>query len=157
MDGECSIGGRRPMVRSSFIRLYQTCSLLHHLGDVVYIEALGKRIVVLNSAEAAVDLLERRSAIYSDRDTTIMVHELCVLLVFKTSAHILISFSRRMNWGWILGNVSYGEQWRLERRILHELVHTNIVSRYDGVLLRSARNFLKVLSHGVDDVGKLVR
>lgn len=47
-----------------------------HPGDVIYLEALGQKIIVLNSIQAAEDLLERRSAIYSDRSGTVMVHEL---------------------------------------------------------------------------------
>jgi hypothetical protein len=36
-------------------------------GDIIFLNLLGLRIVVLNSAQAASDLLEKRSAIYSDR------------------------------------------------------------------------------------------
>ena len=36
-------------------------------SDIIFLELLGNNIVVLNSAEAASDLLEKRSAIYSDR------------------------------------------------------------------------------------------
>ncbi|KAG6875167.1 hypothetical protein C0993_010537, partial [Termitomyces sp. T159_Od127] len=36
-------------------------------GDVMYLEMFGKPIIVLNSVEAAIDLLEKRSANYSDR------------------------------------------------------------------------------------------
>ncbi len=36
-------------------------------GDVVYVEALGTSIVILGSDQAASDLFEKRSAIYSDR------------------------------------------------------------------------------------------
>lgn len=46
------------------------------IGDIIYLEALGQRIMVINSPEVANDLLERRSAIYSDRASTVMVHEL---------------------------------------------------------------------------------
>jgi hypothetical protein len=41
-------------------------------GDVVYIEALGQKIVVLGSAAAVTELMEQRGAIYSDRPTTPM-------------------------------------------------------------------------------------
>ena len=44
-------------------------------GDVVHISALGKHIIILNSVKAANDLLERRSAIYSDRPYLPMLHE----------------------------------------------------------------------------------
>ncbi|KAF9463048.1 cytochrome P450 [Collybia nuda] len=36
-------------------------------GDIIYLNILGRSIVVLNSARAAVDLLEKRSSNYSDR------------------------------------------------------------------------------------------
>jgi hypothetical protein len=42
------------------------------LGNVIYLHALGMPIVVLNSVEAAVDLLDKRSSIYSDRPRLVM-------------------------------------------------------------------------------------
>lgn len=36
-------------------------------GDVIHLQFLGRSVVVLNSVQAAVDLLEKRSANYSDR------------------------------------------------------------------------------------------
>ena len=36
-------------------------------GEMMYISALGKRVVIINSQRIAVDLLEKRSNIYSDR------------------------------------------------------------------------------------------
>lgn len=42
-------------------------------GDVVHLETLGQHIVVLNSATAAVDLLDHRSAIYSSRPVSPML------------------------------------------------------------------------------------
>ena len=37
------------------------------IGDVVYLSAFGTKVILLGSRQAAVDLLEKRSAIYSDR------------------------------------------------------------------------------------------
>lgn len=45
-------------------------------GDVVYAEALGQKILVLSSMEAVSDLLERRSALYSDRPSSCMLIDL---------------------------------------------------------------------------------
>ncbi|KDQ58238.1 hypothetical protein JAAARDRAFT_35051 [Jaapia argillacea MUCL 33604] len=45
-------------------------------GDVVYFTAGGKEVVVLNSAQVAVDLMEKRGAIYSDRDQHNMQKEI---------------------------------------------------------------------------------
>ena len=36
-------------------------------GDVVYTHVCGRDIVILNSADVALDLLEKRSSVYSDR------------------------------------------------------------------------------------------
>lgn len=36
-------------------------------SDVLHLRLSGRSIVILNSAKAAVELLEKRSAIYSDR------------------------------------------------------------------------------------------
>ena len=47
--------------------------LLLVVGDVMYLEVLGQPMVILGSHEAALDLLEKRSAIYSDRVPSVMV------------------------------------------------------------------------------------
>ena len=40
---------------------------IHLDSDIIYLELFGIPVVVLNSAKAAHDLLEKRSSIYSDR------------------------------------------------------------------------------------------
>jgi len=44
-------------------------------GDVTYANALGNHFIILNSTTAAVELLEQRSAIYSDRPYMPMAQE----------------------------------------------------------------------------------
>ena len=46
------------------------------IGDVVYLNALGKSVVVLNSQKAAADLLGRRARVYSDRPRFIVAAEI---------------------------------------------------------------------------------
>ena len=41
-------------------------------GDIVYLSVLGRRMVILGSYEAASELLDKRSAIYSDRPQPVM-------------------------------------------------------------------------------------
>lgn len=48
-------------------------------GDVMHISALGQSIVVLGSEKAAIDLLDKRSASYSDRPNFPM-HDLYVFV-----------------------------------------------------------------------------
>lgn len=66
---------RAPQPRSETCRADSLCTP----GDVIYLNALGQSIVVLNSQQAALDLLQRRAAIYSDRPQTVVVGELYVL------------------------------------------------------------------------------
>ena len=42
----------------------------------MYMSAFGKNILVINSIEAAHDLLEKQSSIYSDRERMVMVLDL---------------------------------------------------------------------------------
>lgn len=44
------------------------------LGDIVYLDVLGQPILLLGTHEAAIDLLDKRSALYSDRVHSPMVN-----------------------------------------------------------------------------------
>ncbi|KAF8509219.1 cytochrome P450 [Hysterangium stoloniferum] len=44
-------------------------------GDIAHMEVLGKHIVIINSVDVANDLLERRSAIYSDTPYMPILHD----------------------------------------------------------------------------------
>ena len=50
------------------------CSFLRQslAGDLIYLNAIGQPIVVINSQKAAVELLDRRAAIYSDRPRNVI-------------------------------------------------------------------------------------
>jgi hypothetical protein len=56
-------------------------------GDVVYVEALGQKIVILGTADAVSDLMERRGSIYSHRAGSEMISELCVVFLFLIQIH----------------------------------------------------------------------
>lgn len=62
-----------------------------------------------------------------------------------------------MKWGWTLAFINYGEQWRTERRMLHDVVHVNMVHQYRGIQLRSARKFLRQLQEDPSEIPELVR
>ena len=49
--------------------------LIHHSGELMYISVFGQGILVINSQRVAVDLLEKRSSIYSDRPRYISMSE----------------------------------------------------------------------------------
>ncbi|KNZ78681.1 O-methylsterigmatocystin oxidoreductase [Termitomyces sp. J132] len=77
-------------------------------GDVIYLEMLGRPMIVLNSVKAAVDLLDKRSANYSDRPS---------FPVFKS-----------MGWTETLTYTSYGKSFQKHRRLFKEhLKSTNVI------------------------------
>jgi hypothetical protein len=47
-------------------------------GDMVHLRVGGQDIILVYTHEAAFELMERRSSIYSDRPPLIMLNELCV-------------------------------------------------------------------------------
>ena len=47
-------------------------------GDIIYTRMLGQEIIILNSEEVAIDLLEKRSRKYSDRPVS-STADLCVM------------------------------------------------------------------------------
>lgn len=62
--------GPRCMVSRELLRfspLYRPHHPCFRLGDVIYLSILGRPVIVLNSAQAATDLLEKRGENYSDR------------------------------------------------------------------------------------------
>ena len=48
----------------------------HYVGSVCYLNIMGQSFVFLNTYEAAVDLLEKRGSIYSDRMQYVMATDL---------------------------------------------------------------------------------
>ena len=57
-------------------------------GDLIYLNAVGQPIVIINSPKVAVALLDRRTAIYSDRPRNIVVSDImCGGLLFAFSRY----------------------------------------------------------------------
>ncbi|EKM54607.1 uncharacterized protein PHACADRAFT_210407 [Phanerochaete carnosa HHB-10118-sp] len=74
--------------------------LAEKYGDVMYFDVFGKSLVVLSSQEAASDLLEKRSAVYSSRSSS-TVHEM-------------------IGWADMLTLLPYGEQFQKQRKFLQQ-------------------------------------
>jgi hypothetical protein len=55
---------------------FELSKFVFFTGEMVYLSIFGRNIVILNSAKAAVDLLHKRSSIYSDRPYMAMGGEL---------------------------------------------------------------------------------
>ncbi|KJA22222.1 hypothetical protein HYPSUDRAFT_202249 [Hypholoma sublateritium FD-334 SS-4] len=105
--------------------------------DILYLNVAGTRIIVLDTIEAATDLLEKRSVIYSGRTRLIMCNEL-------------------MGWDFAFGFMNYGETWRHRRRIVSEQFNTVAVQQFYPKLLTATRGLLKdMLQNSNDVIGNL--
>jgi len=88
-------------------------------GDVVYLNAAGQPIIVLNTQKVAADLLDRRAGIYSDRPRNIVAAQiLCggLAMVFQ----------------------NYGTLWRKMRKAAHEGLSRTIVESFKTPQLNEA-------------------
>ncbi|EJD50523.1 cytochrome P450 [Auricularia subglabra TFB-10046 SS5] len=86
-------------------------------------ECMWTHIIVLNSLEAAMDLLDKRGEIYSDRPQTTMLHKLA----------------------WSPGLMPYGECWRAHRRVLHHFLNEGAAKKYRDMQLRNSRVLMQSL------------
>ncbi|KAI0029065.1 cytochrome P450 [Vararia minispora EC-137] len=93
-------------------------------GDLVHLNVLGQHIIVINSYRAAVEMLDRKGSIYSDRPTFVMGSELCGYT--KT-----------------LPLTPYGQRTRTMRRLMHKFMGTGgVVQRFDDVLQEEVQRLM---------------
>ena len=86
-NGSSSRSGIRNTVTSSPILVIQYMNLSLP-GDLIYLNAAGQPIVIINSPKVAMALLDRRTAIYSDRPRNIIVSDImCGGLLFAFSRY----------------------------------------------------------------------
>ncbi|KAI0295686.1 cytochrome P450 [Russula brevipes] len=109
-------------------------------GDVVYLHLFGQGLIFLNSPAAVIELMERRSKIYSDRAPLVMVTELC-------GAGHMAAFTR------------YGEEFRRQRRLMAHGLAQATIPRYHPLITMSTRPLLRSLlaSSGGDFVPAIRR
>ena len=62
--------------------------MIIYVGDVVHLKPLGQHIIILGSAKAAFDLLDKRSNIYSDRPKSLVIE-----LYARVSCHGINQFT----------------------------------------------------------------
>ncbi|KAK0469561.1 cytochrome P450 [Desarmillaria tabescens] len=106
-------------------------------GDVLYLDTPGNPTVVLNSAQAAEDLLEKRSGNYSDRPDFTMIH--------------------LVGWGIDMGFMRYSDWWRMHRRIFHQYFQPRAIPAYYPVQMRSSAVLLQQLLKSPDPFALHVR
>ncbi|KAF7330077.1 Cytochrome P450 [Mycena kentingensis (nom. inval.)] len=96
-------------------------------SDILHLSVAGKSIIVLSSAAAAHELLEKRSGMYSDRPRMPMVRELM---------------------GWeehSLGLMGYGPRWLLHRKVLQTAFNKGAIPTYNPSLSSLTERLLRDL------------
>ena len=129
------------------------------LGEVFHMTLFGQSIVVLDSYEAANELLEKRSANYSDRPESTMT-KLCALNSIRFNPMMLTRGHRTGYADWVLVLMQYGQQWREHRRAIHRSFHPEVVSQYNHVQEEVTRALLRDLLESpeafIDHLGRYV-
>ncbi|KAI0644245.1 cytochrome P450 [Trametes meyenii] len=106
-------------------------------GDIMYLELLTQPAVILSSYNAAVDLLEKRSANYSDRARSIMAD--------------LTGYS-----DWVSVLMPYGRKWRWHRRAILQSFHPEALERAKPILMETTRDLLRDLLGSPQDFSQHV-
>lgn len=101
-------------------------------GDFIYIYVFGNPILVLNSAKAVSDLLEKRGSIYSSRPTRTMVVEL-------------------IGWDWLFSAMPYGDRWKRHRNLFHTYFKPSDTSVYHDIQVKETHTLLRNLLSSPQD------
>ncbi|KAI0662177.1 CyP450 monooxygenase [Cubamyces menziesii] len=94
-------------------------------GDILSLQMLGQRVMIIGSAKVAFELLEKRSANYSDRPVSPMID--------------------LIGWEWDFGFMPYGQTWRRHRRLFWQHFHPGVVSKYHTIQREASCRFLQKL------------
>ena len=116
-----------------------------------------KHTIILNSYEDNVELLEKRSAIYSDRPRNPMM-QLSVLSCWSWSklAHSLLRHSMRLT-TFSTGLLRYGPDWRAHRRIFQRFFKPEAMFKFRQVRVRKNIEFLYSLLDSPQDFAAHIR
>ncbi|KAG8744096.1 hypothetical protein FRC10_010777 [Ceratobasidium sp. 414] len=107
-------------------------------SDVLYVPVPGDNLVIINSHEAAVELLERRSAVYSDRPRLVMAGDL-------------------VGWDQLLGLIPYGNKVKRIRRLLHDGMSLKAMQSWQPLQEQEALRFIQRLLYTPQDLVAHIR
>ncbi|KLO13425.1 cytochrome P450 [Schizopora paradoxa] len=79
-------------------------------GDLVYVENMGKPLLIINSYEACIELLNKKSRIYSSRPAPVMAY--------------------LEGWGWLVSLTPFGDKLRKQRGYLHRFFQSSETLNY---------------------------
>ncbi|TFK25351.1 cytochrome P450 [Coprinopsis marcescibilis] len=127
------IGNLKDMPTSlEWERYHEWCK--EYNTDILHLRVANTTLIVLDTAEAANDLLEKRSSLYSGRARLPMVNEL-------------------MGWTFNFGFMNYGDYWRKHRRIFHQSFHPAAARQFHPHISKATR---KMLNRFLEDPGDMM-
>ncbi|KAK0469478.1 cytochrome P450 [Desarmillaria tabescens] len=106
-------------------------------GDVLYLNTPGNPTIILNSAQVATELLEKRSALYSDRPDMQML--------------------RLSGWDFALSIMRYSDRWRVHRRMFHQYFQARTLPSFYPVQMKATFVLLRQLLDSEDGVSHHIR
>ena len=105
------------------------------LGPIVSLKVFGQRFIILNTLEKASEIMEKQSAINSDRPSLEMAGRLYAIwrerLVYSRAAI-------RVLWEKTLGLLPYGPRFRETRKFLHQTIGGRTVHKWRPLVEQSA-------------------
>lgn len=107
-------------------------------GPLVMLEVMGQKMCIINTIRAATDLLDARSAIYSDRPQMRMVREL-------------------MGWEFNVGFQSYGAKYKKSRKLFHHGFNPRASDAYQPIQTREITLLLEKLLRCPERFEELLR
>ncbi|KAK0211401.1 cytochrome P450 [Desarmillaria ectypa] len=106
-------------------------------GDILFLSSPGNKTIILNSLEAATELLEKRSANYSDRPGFNMMN--------------------LTGWSFNFALMRYSDRWRAHRRMFHQYFQPRAIPAYYAVQTKATLILLQQLLKSPDECFHHVR
>ena len=121
---------------------------------MIYLTAPGNGILILGTRKCAVDLLDRRSAIYSDRPpfpaAELFVIQFSPQSLLTPLTHFLNM--ARMGFTWNFGLMSYGAWWKQHNRAFNKHFGRNVLSKHHPIMLQETKEFLQKVNSDPNDI-----
>lgn len=103
-------------------------------GGLVYLNVLGRSVLIVNSADMERELFNKKGAIYSGRPESTMMHD-------------LTNFGKAA-----IFSMDYGERWSQHRALLHDVLSFKNLPSYTPIMEASARSFAqRLIAEPVND------
>ncbi|KAF8880416.1 cytochrome P450 [Infundibulicybe gibba] len=101
-------------------------------SNILHVEALGQHVVILNSREDVVEIMEKRASNYS--------------------SHPIIPMIELMDWRDFTSIMPYGDLWRRHRRVLQQSFRKDATAQYEPIQTNKIRQMLRVLLEDPDNL-----